>query len=93
MTAWLKMIGKSDDPLRDDWGEHAPWILKYTSFARKPGRGTYVPGDEFVYHAIGQEASRVVAIGHVVDEAFLDQQGHTFDYVLTSTNGREDFSA
>jgi hypothetical protein len=68
------MIGKSDDPLRDDWGEHAPWIL-YTSFARKPGRGTYVPGDEFVYHAIGQEASRVVAIGHVADEGFLDQKG------------------
>jgi hypothetical protein len=72
MTAWLKMIGKSDDPLRDDWGNHAPSILQYASFAKEPGRGSFVPGDEFAYHAIGQDMSRIVAIGRVVGEGFLD---------------------
>lgn len=72
MTAWLKVIGKSDDPLRDDWGEHAPSILRYASFAKQPGRGSFVPGDDFVYHAIGRDLSRVVAVGRVVGEGFLD---------------------
>lgn len=72
MTPWLKIIGKSDDPLRDDWGNHAPSILRFASFAKEPGRGSFVPGDEFVYYAVGQEMSRVVAIGRILDEGFLD---------------------
>jgi hypothetical protein len=72
MTAWLKVIGKADVPLRDDWGSHAPSILRYASFAKRPGRRSFVPGDEFVYHAIGEEMSRVVAIGRVVGDGVLD---------------------
>ena len=72
MTAWLKVIGKTDDPLRDDWGNHAPSILRYASFAKEPGRGSFVAGDEFAYYAVGQDFSRVVAIGRVVGKGFLD---------------------
>jgi hypothetical protein len=72
MTAWIKVIGKTGDPLRDDWGEHAPSILRYASFSKKPGRGSFVPGDDFIYHAIGKELSRVVAIGRVVGHGVLD---------------------
>jgi len=75
VTTWLKIIGKSDDPLRDDWGNHAPSILKYASFARRPGRGSFIPGDEFAYYALRGDMSRVVAVGHVVDDVFLDQRG------------------
>lgn len=65
MTAWLKVIGTSGWPLRDDWGSHAPPLLKYASFSKRPGEGSFVPGDDFVYYAIGEDRSRVVAIGAV----------------------------
>jgi hypothetical protein len=72
MTAWLKVIGMVDGELRDDWGRHAPPLLRYASFSKRPGRGSFVPGDAFAYHAIGFDHSRVVAVGTVVDELFFE---------------------
>jgi hypothetical protein len=66
MTAWLKVIGTSKWPLRDDWGTHAPPLLRAASFGKRPGRTSFVPGDDFVYYALRGDMSRVVAIGKVV---------------------------
>jgi hypothetical protein len=66
MTAWLKVIGTSNEPIKNDWGSHAPVLLHSATFARRPGRGSFVPGDDFVYYALRGDISRVVAIGRVV---------------------------
>lgn len=73
MTAWLKVIGTSKWPLRDDWGSHAPPLLHAASFAKKPGSGSFVPGDDFVYYALRGDMSRVVAIGKVVGDHRFDR--------------------
>ncbi|MDQ5820577.1 MAG: hypothetical protein M3540_03965 [Actinomycetota bacterium] len=73
MTAWLKVIGTSKWPLRDDWGTHAPPLLRSASFGKKPGKGSFVPGDDFVYYALRGDLSRVVAIGKVVGPHRFDQ--------------------
>ena len=39
MTVWLEVIGTSSRPLRDDWGSHAPPLLRSASFAKNPGEG------------------------------------------------------
>jgi hypothetical protein len=72
VTAWLKVIGTSKWPLRDDWGSHAPPLLRTASFAKKPGAGAFAPGDEFVYYALRGDMSRVVAIGEVVGDVYYD---------------------
>ena len=73
MTAWLKVIGTSKWPLRDDWGSHAPPLLRAASFAKKPGSGSFVPGDDFVYYALRGDISRLVAIGKVVGDHRFDR--------------------
>jgi len=73
MTAWLKVIGTSKWPLRDDWGSHAPPLLRTASFARRPGKGSFAPGDPFVYYALRGDISRLVAIGEVVGVAYYDR--------------------
>jgi hypothetical protein len=42
-------------------------------FAKRPGEGSFVPGDDFVYHALRGDISRVVAIGTVVGDARYDR--------------------
>lgn len=44
MSAWLKVIGTSSWPLRDDWASYAPPLLRSASFAKKPGQGFLRPG-------------------------------------------------
>lgn len=73
MTAWLKVIGTTQWPLRDDWTSHAPPLLRSASFARKPGARSFVPGDDFVYYALRGDISRLVAIGKVVGPHRFDQ--------------------
>lgn len=73
MTAWLKVIGTSKWPLRDDWANHAPPLLRAASFAKRPGRESFVPGDDFVYYALRGDISRIVAIGKVVGEHRYDR--------------------
>jgi hypothetical protein len=73
VTAWLKVIGTSKGPLRDDWGNHAPPILRSASFKKRPGEGSFVPGDDFVYYALRGDISRVVAIGRVVGQPNYDR--------------------
>lgn len=74
MTAWLKVIGTSRSPLRDDWGSHAPPLLRAASFANKPGAKSFIPGDDFVYYALRGDISRIVAIGKVVGDHRFDQR-------------------
>jgi hypothetical protein len=66
MTAWLKVIGTSGSPIRNDWGSDAPNLLKSATFAKRPGEGSFAPGDDFLYYALRGDISRVVAIGKVV---------------------------
>ena len=73
MTAWLKVIGTSSDPLRNDWVAHAPSLLRVASFGKRPDEGSFVPGDLLVYYALRGDVSRVVAIGRVKDKAYYDQ--------------------
>jgi hypothetical protein len=73
MTAWLKVIGASKRPLRDDWGSHAPPLLRAASFAKKPESRSFIPGDDFVYYALRGDISRVVAIGKVVGDHRFDR--------------------
>jgi hypothetical protein len=63
MTKWLKVIGTSSRPFRGDWTMEAPHLLRTATFSR---RCRWEAGDEFAYHAIGVEGSRVVAIGEVL---------------------------
>ncbi len=72
MSAWLKVIGTSKWPLRDDWGSHAPPLLRSASFAKKPGTGSFVRGDDFVYYALRGDISRVVALGKVIGDHRFD---------------------
>jgi hypothetical protein len=74
MTAWLKVIGKSDQPLRNDWGSHAPPLLRTMTFSKRSGQGSLVRGDEFVYYALHRGYSRVVAIGRIVGDVYYDHQ-------------------
>jgi hypothetical protein len=74
MTLWLKVIGTSTSPLRDDWGSHAPPLLRTASFAKRPGRGSFSTGDDFVYYALRGDISRIVALGHIVDEPYFDER-------------------
>jgi hypothetical protein len=73
VTAWLKIIGKSDWPLRDDWGHHAPPLLRTATFAKRPGERAFVPGDDFVYYALRGDISRLVAIGKVTGRPRYDR--------------------
>jgi hypothetical protein len=73
MTLWLKTIGTSLNPLRDDWSNHAPPLLRYASFAKPPARTSFVPEDEFAYYALRGDISRVVAVGRVEGPIFFDQ--------------------
>jgi hypothetical protein len=73
MTAWLKVIGTTQWPLRDDWANHAPPLMRSASFAKKPGAGSFVPGDDFVYYALRGDISRLVAIGKVVGNHRFDK--------------------
>lgn len=72
MTIWLKVIGTSKWPLRNDWGSHAPPLLRTASFSKRPGRDSFVPGDDFLYYALRGDISRIVAIGKVVDRIYYD---------------------
>ena len=72
MTAWLKVIGTSKWPLRNDWGSHAPPLFRTASFGKRPGTGSFVPGDDFLYYALRGDISRVVAIGKVVGRVYYD---------------------
>ena len=65
MTAWLKVIGASSWPMKNDWGSDAPILLRSATFAKRPGEGSFVPGDDFAYYARRGDISRVVAIGRV----------------------------
>jgi hypothetical protein len=73
VTAWLKVIGTSKWPLRNDWGHHAPPLLRSASFGKAPATASFVPGDDFVYYAFRGDISRVVAIGKVVGRIRYDQ--------------------
>jgi hypothetical protein len=73
MTAWLKVIGTSKWPLRNDWGSHAPPLLRTASFGKRPGSGSFVPGDDFLYYALRGDLSRVVAIGEVIGRVYYDR--------------------
>jgi hypothetical protein len=63
MTKWLKVIGTSSQPFRRHWTTEAPHLRHTATFSQ---RCAWEPGDEFVYHAIGVDGSRVVAIGEVL---------------------------
>ena len=74
MTVWLKVIGKSDQPLRDDWGSHAPPLLRTMTFSKRPGRGSLSRAMiSSTTHFIGT-TSRVVAIGRIVGDLYYDHQ-------------------
>jgi hypothetical protein len=73
MTAWLKVIGTTQWPLRDDWANHAPPLLRSASFGKKPGDGSFVPSDDFVDYALRGDLSRVDAIGKVVGPHRFDR--------------------
>ena len=72
MAYWLKVIGTSQWPLRDDWLNHAPSLRTHASFARRPGVGSFVDGDDFVYYALRGDLSRIVAIGKVLRAAVYE---------------------
>jgi hypothetical protein len=73
MTAWLKVIGTSKWPLRDDWGHDAPPLLRTASFGKRPGSGSFAEGDDFIYYALRGDISRVVAIGKVAGDVYFDE--------------------
>jgi len=62
MTAWLKALGTSADPLPDDWSRPVPYLLRQASFGHMPG--SVEVGDLLVYYATGLR--RVFAIAEVV---------------------------
>jgi hypothetical protein len=66
MTARLKVIGTSTLPITNHRSSDVPVLLRSATFARKLGKGSFVPGDDFVYSALRRDISRVVAIGRVV---------------------------
>lgn len=72
MTAWLKVIGTTERPLRDDWADDAPSLVRRASFGRRPGQGSFVPGDVFAYYALRGDLSRVVAVGRVVGRVYYE---------------------
>ncbi len=61
MTAWLKALGTSADPLTDDWSSSVPPLLRQASFGRMPG--SIEVGDLLVYYAAGLR--KVFAIAEV----------------------------
>ena len=67
MTNWLKVIGTSRQKFRREWTTEAPHLLRVATFA---GRCSWQPGDEFLYHAIGVDGSRLVAIGAVLSACY-----------------------
>jgi hypothetical protein len=69
MAKWLKVIGTSAQRFQDNWRTEAPHLLTKATFperGHKKGRPSVAPGDDLVYHAIGKNLSRVVAIAEVV---------------------------
>ena len=48
MQHWLKPIGYARGPLKADWIETRPQVLRRTGFPRRP---RVEPGDRFVYYA------------------------------------------
>jgi hypothetical protein len=65
MTKWLKVIGTNQQRFGGEWGAEAPHLLTTATFPDR-GRPSVAPGDQLVYHAIGQGMSRCVAIGEVI---------------------------
>ncbi len=77
MTKWLKVIGASWHPIRHDWTTEGRHLLRTATFSH---RCSWEPGDEFVYHAIGAEGSRVVAIGVVLSSCRHDPSLDPFSF-------------
>ena len=61
----MKVIGTSL-AYEERLGSDATILLRSATFAKAPGEGSFVPGDDFVYYALRGDISRVVAIGKVV---------------------------
>jgi hypothetical protein len=57
------VIGASWHPFKSDWTTEAPHLLSTTTFTKSC---SWKPSDKFVYHAVGENGSRVVAIGSVL---------------------------
>jgi len=69
MAKWLKVIGTSAQRFHDNWRIEAPHLVTKATFPERGHmkyRPSVAPGDQLVYHAIGEDVSRVVAIADVV---------------------------
>jgi hypothetical protein len=77
MAKWLKVIGASWHPIQRDWTTEGAHLLRTATFAH---RCSWQPGDAFVYHAIGADESRVVAIGTVRSACRHDPGVDPFDF-------------
>jgi EVE domain len=75
MARWLKVIGTSAQRFHDNWRTEAPHLVTNATFPERGHRGyrpQVAPGDHLVYHAIGRNVSRVVAIAEVVGPVRYD---------------------
>jgi hypothetical protein len=77
MTNWLKVIGASWHPIQDTWTIEGRFLLDTATFT---GRCTWEPGDQFLYHALGNNESRVVAAGEVLSTCRRDPTIDPFDF-------------
>src|SRR5262245_20233122 len=77
MTKWLKVIGAKWHPIQDAWIIEGAFLLHTATFSR---RCSWAPGDRFVYHAVGQQESRVVAVGEVLSSCRPDPNIDPFDF-------------
>lgn len=53
-------------------GEPCAAAAPHGSFGKRPGAGSFVPDDDFLYYALRGDISRVVAIGKVVGRVYHD---------------------
>lgn len=72
ITTWLKSVGSSESPLRDDWYAHRPDVAVNIGF---PSRRTptVAVGDRLVYYASGSR--RVFALVEVLSDPYLTVPG------------------
>ena len=79
------MIGTSAERFHDNWRTEAPHLITKVTFPERgyrQGRPSARRGDRLVYHAIGQDVSRVVAIADVLtDPQYADQIDQGFPWV------------
>lgn len=84
-TFWLKALGLSGNPVRDDWtnrlhGPQKATLDKKVMFPRKP---SIKPGDRLVYYAVGKGV--IFAEGEALsipyeDQSFVGPDGRTYPW-------------